>query len=385
MTTHVLSTDSIQTGTGVDGKDFDASNETWIVARDVIVFSETAFGFASNGFDDETLVNKDRIYTAAEEAAVYFAADSGNATVVNAAEAEIFGARNGIDFLGSGSQVLDNHGVIIGADNNGVYFDHPTTSVLLKNYGYIFGASFGVENGSYNAGGTIDNFGVIRAGSTPPADEPSYPPAAIRLSTEPGLLTDIFNATGAKISGAVDAIYALRGAFHLVNDGNIVGNIVDADDAGDVIVNAGRINGAIYLEGNSIFKDASGTSGAIHVGDGDVVVTGSTTHADQFVFDSTLSGQVARITNFQHGVDKIVLSETVFTALGAGAVGHPLVASDFHVGASAHTPSQYMLYNPTNGFLSYDQDGSGTTYAPIHFATLTSHPALTHADFLVEA
>jgi hypothetical protein len=40
---------------------------------------------------------------------------------------------------------------------------------------------------------------------------------------------------------------------------------------------------------------------------------------------------------------------------------------------------------PVNGFLFYDQDGSGSTYAPIHFATLTTYPVLTHADFIVEA
>jgi hypothetical protein len=48
-----------------------------------------------------------------------------------------------------------------------------------------------------------------------------------------------------------------------------------------------------------------------------------------------------------------------------------------------HGLNQHILYNHTNGFLYYDQDGSGSTYAPVHFATLTTHPVLTHVDFLV--
>jgi hypothetical protein len=69
-----------------------------------------------------------------------------------------------------------------------------------------------------------------------------------------------------------------------------------------------------------------------------------------------------------------------------------LDASQFHIGAGALTPSQHILYTPGNGFLYYDQDGSGTTFAPIHFATIGDHAALqaahiqlSNTSFLVEA
>jgi hypothetical protein len=69
-----------------------------------------------------------------------------------------------------------------------------------------------------------------------------------------------------------------------------------------------------------------------------------------------------------------------------------LDASQFHVGATALTPNEHILYMPGNGFLYYDQDGSGTTFAPIHFATIGNHWALQAANihlsnvsFLVEA
>src|SRR5581483_11154889 len=161
MISHTLTFDSIQTKNGVDGWDFDADNETWTVASDVVVFSETAFGFGSGGFANNVLINAGKIYTAAEAAAVHL--DDGNGTVFNRADADIFGARNGIDFLGNGSQILNNSGSIVGADNNGVFFDHPTTSVLVNNHGYIFGGIFGVEIASQVVGGVIHNFHIIKS------------------------------------------------------------------------------------------------------------------------------------------------------------------------------------------------------------------------------
>jgi Ca2+-binding RTX toxin-like protein len=136
-----------------------------------------------------------------------------------------------------------------------------------------------------------------------------------------------------------------------------------------------------------VFKGAGGSSGSIHVGSGNATVTGGY-HPDRFVFDSTLAGQVTKITNFYHGSvpsggDKIVLSEKDFSAVGVGAIGHALPGASFHVGASAKTLSQHIVYNHANGFLYYDPSGSAGSQ--IHFATLTSLPDITHSDFVIEA
>jgi hypothetical protein len=61
-----------------------------------------------------------------------------------------------------------------------------------------------------------------------------------------------------------------------------------------------------------------------------------------------------------------------------GAVGHPLAAADFHVGLGP----QKISYIPSSGFLWYNPNGGPIAW---HFATLTSHPVLTHAAFIVEA
>src|SRR5262249_7846117 len=117
----------------------------------------------------------------------------------------------------------------------------------------------------------------------------------------------------------------------------------------------------------------------IKLGGGSSTLTGGPGH-DRFFFDSALAGQVDKITNFKHGLDKIVLSVSDFA--GVGPVGGTLAAADFRVGQHAATTSQYIIYNPANGFVFYDpHDGSPQD----HFATISPHLALTHSDFLVAA
>ncbi len=155
---------------------------------------------------------------------------------------------------------------------------------------------------------------------------------------------------------------------------------MDADGGNDTIINGDRINGDIFLGGNSTFNGSGGTSGPIHVGGGNATITGGS-GADRFVFDSALTGQFTKITNFtpkQH--DKIVLSETDFT--GLGPIGM-LNLKHFDNGTATHANPE-IVYNQSTGFLYYDSNGShhGGLH---HIATRSSHPALTDASFIVEA
>jgi Ca2+-binding RTX toxin-like protein len=168
------------------------------------------------------------------------------------------------------------------------------------------------------------------------------------------------------------------------------------------VINHGKIAGNTHLgRGDDLFNGGGGKSGPVfgddcndrliggskndqlHLGDGSDKLTGGL-GADQFFFDSGANGSVDKITDFtpsQH--DKLVLSAASF--LGITPVGGTLDASEFHVGSTAATPNQHILYTPGNGFLFYDQDGSGTTDAPIHFATLSTHPTIGPGAILVEA
>jgi hypothetical protein len=106
--------------------------------------------------------------------------------------------------------------------------------------------------------------------------------------------------------------------------------------------------------------------------------------ADHFVFNAALNPQknLDTVVDFTPGVDKILLSHTHFA--GIGHVGHLLSASHFTVGAAASTPAERIIYDPGNGHLYYDRDGSGS-HAHIHFATIATGLALQSSDFLVAA
>jgi serralysin len=102
---------------------------------------------------------------------------------------------------------------------------------------------------------------------------------------------------------------------------------------------------------------------------------------DQFVFRSDLGPglNLDRITDFTVHVDKILLDQTVFRGIGHGGV---LATGQFHVGAGAHDANDHIIYNPHNGLLIYDANGSHPG-GGVHFATLAPHLVLTHTDFLV--
>ena len=92
--------------------------------------------------------------------------------------------------------------------------------------------------------------------------------------------------------------------------------------------------------------------------------------SDHFVFNTV--DAVDTITDFVHGVDKIDLSASIFSALGA-------VGTAVSMGA-------HLLYNTSTGALTYDADGAGGT-AGVVFATLGTgvHPLITGSDFKIVA
>jgi Ca2+-binding RTX toxin-like protein len=64
------------------------------------------------------------------------------------------------------------------------------------------------------------------------------------------------------------------------------------------------------------------------------------------------------------------------------AVGN-LASAAFAVGTSAHDADDRIIYDPASGFLFFDQDGAGTGFAPVHFATVAPGTNLTPGDFIV--
>jgi hypothetical protein len=362
-----------------DAIKFDADNETWVIDANVTVMAlgsglSGGSGVWNNNHVNSTLQNSGSIYDVdpiGGFTAVEIDNNGGTATVLNEFGASIYGAAGGCLFLnGSGNDVVRNFGVIQG--DVGIIFDDAPKSISVYNYGYIFGASaFGIWINT-NANGAIitnNNNGTIASTTN-----------AIFIETASSSITQITNALGGVIEGAVNAIVGSAGRFQLTNLGTIIGDIRDNDHLNDIITNRGHINGAIRLGGNSVYNGANGSSGPIHVGGGSATITAGR-GADQFVFDAALTGQLTKITNFtpkQH--DKIVLSEADFHKIGPHGV---LTGNYFDNGAATHAHPE-IVYTRSNGFLYYDSNGdhSGGLH---HFATLASLPFLTNASFVVEA
>jgi Ca2+-binding RTX toxin-like protein len=108
---------------------------------------------------------------------------------------------------------------------------------------------------------------------------------------------------------------------------------------------------------------------------------------DVFLFKTALSaGNIDQITDFVATDDTIQLDDAIFAALGATGA---LSASKFASGGAALDGADRILYDSATGDLYYDvdglilSDGNDISLAAVKFATLTSHPTLTAADFVV--
>lgn len=111
---------------------------------------------------------------------------------------------------------------------------------------------------------------------------------------------------------------------------------------------------------------------------------------DQFMFNVALTQTgVDTITDFHSRAaagtehDRIVLSNAngMFSALLDGTLSNTAFA--ISPGGQAHDATDRIMYDPTNGWLTYDANGSAAGGNPVHFATLQPGLTLQAADFLV--
>jgi Ca2+-binding RTX toxin-like protein len=313
-----------------------------------------------------------------------------NSFIVNETNATITGFFDGIDLF-SGNTSITNLGSISGFSSDGLeYFS--TNGSVLTNFGQVYGKQNAVSVFLNTGPVEIVNSGVLQSRG-----------AGIDTASLDSVMTTIINAAKGVIEGTLHGILASE-ATVLKNAGTMIGGVdcSGVTRGNDSIRNYGEIVGSVLLgHGNDLFNGKGGISSAIfggggndriiggkgnvqiHVGGGSDLLTAGPGH-DRFIFDSLLAGQIEKITNFKHGLDKIVLSRADFSAIAPGAIGHALPVADFHIGTRGTTVSQHIIYDAKNGFLFYDPDGHGPQ-SQVHFATLSTHLALTHADFLVEA
>ncbi|MEH2388387.1 MAG: choice-of-anchor Q domain-containing protein [Nostoc sp.] len=186
----------------------------------------------------------------------------------------------------------------------------------------------------------------------------------------------------------IGAYEAPRINLTLINDLN--NNIVGFDNSNDVINGKG---GNDTINGNSGNDQLSGGTGndLLIGGKGNDTLVGGM-GADSFVYNSnarfTSTGVGSdTIADFNHSQgDKIVLDKTTFSAI-TSAVGRGFSkSSDFKITSLGAASNAVIVYNPLNGQLLYNQNGSAAGFGSGgKFAQLTGAPTLTASDFMIQA
>lgn len=104
---------------------------------------------------------------------------------------------------------------------------------------------------------------------------------------------------------------------------------------------------------------------------------------DGFFFGSSalLGTSTDVITDFNKKYDSILLSKYAFA--GIGKADNWLKSSAFWQGTKAHDSNDRIIYNPKNGTVYYDADGTGSKEA-IPFAKIGAGRKMSSTDFWVE-
>jgi Ca2+-binding RTX toxin-like protein len=147
-----------------------------------------------------------------------------------------------------------------------------------------------------------------------------------------------------------------------------------------------NLSGITSLKADAVDFQISGGAGDDTITGGvesDIITGGA--GADTFIFKSALGHGIDTITDFANSSsavhDQIQLSHSIFGALPTGALS-ALAFKDIGVAGATVDANDRIIYNHTTGALYYDADGSGTG-AAVQFATLSSHPIVSAADFQV--
>jgi Ca2+-binding RTX toxin-like protein len=163
-----------------------------------------------------------------------------------------------------------------------------------------------------------------------------------------------------------------------VNNASNVLRVILGNYQDNLLTGTSKNDDMFGLGGNDTLRGGAGND-TLNGGPGHDLLVGGSGH-DTFVFNAALNAKtnVDTIADFKPGVDTIALAHTVFRALAPGA----LPGDAFLVGARAQTPDQHVIYNPHNGALVYDSNGS----APggwVLFAKLAHGLPLHATDFLI--
>ena len=155
--------------------------------------------------------------------------------------------------------------------------------------------------------------------------------------------------------------------------------------AGDTFNNVENLRGSDFgdiLNGNTGANVLEGLDGDdfLRAYQGFNTVTGGAGD-DTFIFSSALgAASLTEVTDFTSGEDMFWLEDSIFDGLTAGALATASFASN--TTGQAGDVSDRIIYNESNGFLYYDEDGSGAG-GRVYFARLDAGLSLSASDFEV--
>ena len=326
--------------------------------------------------------------------------DAGADTLFGSAGDDSLIGGSGNDILSGGSGIDSIEGGIgndqlIGGNSGDTYIVDAAGDIIVEVAGQGFDRVLARVSYVLAADDDIETLQTISTGST----------TAINL-TGNVLAQNLFGNAGANTLDGTGGADTLRG--HNGNDTLIVRNAATilieglGEGTADRVLAAVSFNlaadddietlqtissgstAALNLTGNALSQSLFGNAGANQLDgrEGQDTLTGAG-GADRFVFATAIAPtNVDRITDFAHGVDKILLEGGFFTGIGNGG----LLDSQFHAGASGQATSstERIIYETDTGHLWYDADGSNTAIARVLFGTLTNvATGLTASDFIV--
>jgi hypothetical protein len=371
---------------------------TVIQSTDIISSAASTTAFSVNAGETAIVTAGTRIMSSGTGSDALWAGGSTYVTI----NGDLFGDIYGVYLAGS-SNVVDITGTVE-SNGDGLEDNIGDNTIIVSQTGNVSGVDIGI----YLVSGTsLDNSGSVLATG---ADGNGVSSSGNVAITNHGL-----------IRGDGTAIYLDTGGNSITNDGTIEGKIqiegassnfiINRGLCGEIdlslstnnnfIYNYGEIDGAVdFGKGNDLFDGRNGTSifsfYAVSGGAGKDVLFGSETSAnslaggkghdtlvggsssDRFIFAEKGTGDSDVIRHFNPGQDEIEFLHSVFHSLDKGTLKN----AEFHMGASAATPDQHVIYDPQNGALYYDANGSHSGSAVL-IAMLGAHLHVTADDFFV--
>lgn len=207
-----------------------------------------------------------------------------------------------------------------------------------------------------------------------------------------GDLTDIQNFTiarGTAGAGAIEKLQYLNGDTGTMTEFSLalgalggLGNDWVAGTTSNDTLTGGDGNDVLQGDMGGDSLDGGSGSDTLIGGAGNDILSGGS-GSDFFIFNTATANNVDTILDFVTATDKIQLSKSVFTSLGATG---SLTANLFSSTTTANDSDDRISYNSTTGALYYDADGSGSGAAvQIAIIGTNSHPSLQFSDIQIIA